>query len=220
MTATFGAPTTRSGDYMADPLRLARQIAMEARASIVGGPTAASVGEGPPFGIAIGSCASEPASGWRRRGWFEANLQTLDFAEPAFAFGFDDADFEVVVDLFEPGPLGGVRSKERTTDTCAFMNARRGKRSRAGSDGHLPLLEMGQERIPLFVGRRAVFFAGSNRPAPRDESTMCLNGFRRVDGLVAHGRIDALVPTDDLGDVRRQAVHDGVGDESSGNREG
>ncbi|MBH0775033.1 hypothetical protein [Nocardia bovistercoris] len=30
------------------------------------------------------------------------------FAEPAFAFGLDDAGFEVVVDLFEPSPAGFV----------------------------------------------------------------------------------------------------------------
>ena len=34
-----------------------------------------------------------------------------------------------------------------------------------------------------------------------------------VDGFVAHRDADVLVAGDDLGDVRRQAVHDGVGDE-------
>ena len=35
----------------------------------------------------------------------------------------------------------------------------------------------------------------------------------RVDGLVAEGDVDVAVPGDDLGDVRREAVHDGVGEE-------
>ena len=34
-----------------------------------------------------------------------------------------------------------------------------------------------------------------------------------VDGLVADGDVDVAVPGDDLGDVRRQPVEDGVGDE-------
>ena len=34
-----------------------------------------------------------------------------------------------------------------------------------------------------------------------------------VDSLVAEGDVDVAVPGDDLGDVRREAVHDGVGDE-------
>lgn len=50
-----------------------------------------------------------------------ADLEALDFAEPAFAFGFDDAGFKVVVDLLEPGPLGGVRSEERASD-AGFLN--------------------------------------------------------------------------------------------------
>jgi hypothetical protein len=39
-------------------------------------------------------------------------LESLDFAEPAFAFRFDDAGFEVVADLFESGALCGVWSQE------------------------------------------------------------------------------------------------------------
>ena len=34
-----------------------------------------------------------------------------------------------------------------------------------------------------------------------------------VDGLVAHRGVDVAVPGDELGDVRRHAVHDRVGDE-------
>ena len=39
----------------------------------------------------------------------EADLEAFDFAEPAFAFGFGDAGDQVVADLGEAGPLGGIR---------------------------------------------------------------------------------------------------------------
>ena len=42
---------------------------------------------------------------------------------------------------------------------------------------------------------------------------MAVDGFLGVDGLVAHGGVDVGVPGDQLGDVRRHAVHDRVGDE-------
>jgi hypothetical protein len=38
-----------------------------------------------------------------------ADSESFDFAEPAFAFGFDDAGIEVVADLFQSGALGWVR---------------------------------------------------------------------------------------------------------------
>jgi len=42
---------------------------------------------------------------------------------------------------------------------------------------------------------------------------VCGDGFVGVDSLVTHGDADIAVPGDDLGDVRRQSVEDGVGDE-------
>jgi hypothetical protein len=42
----------------------------------------------------------------------EADLQSLDLAEPAFAFGFGDPAGQVVADLQQPGSLGGVRPQE------------------------------------------------------------------------------------------------------------
>ena len=42
---------------------------------------------------------------------------------------------------------------------------------------------------------------------------MGVDDFLGVDGLVAHGDVDVAVPGDELGDVRRHAVHDRVGDE-------
>ena len=38
----------------------------------------------------------------------EADLESLDLAEPAFALGLGDAGQEVVADLGDAGPLGGV----------------------------------------------------------------------------------------------------------------
>ena len=42
----------------------------------------------------------------------EADLETLDLAEPAFAFGLGDAVVQVDPDLLEAVPLGGVRPQE------------------------------------------------------------------------------------------------------------
>ena len=46
----------------------------------------------------------------------EADLQSVDFAEPALAFGFGDAVVQVGADLREPGALCGVWPQERAPD--------------------------------------------------------------------------------------------------------
>ena len=46
----------------------------------------------------------------------EADLESFGFAGPAFAFGFGDAGQEIVADLFEAWPLGGVDPEERAAD--------------------------------------------------------------------------------------------------------
>ncbi|WP_227998872.1 hypothetical protein [Nocardia australiensis] len=99
---------------------------------------------------------------------FNADRGAPNYAEPAFAFGFDDAGFEVVVDLFEPGPLGGVRPEERASDTGVLMDAGRGECSGAGSDRDLAFFEVGEEGIPFGVGGCAVFLAGSGSAAAGD----------------------------------------------------
>jgi hypothetical protein len=38
----------------------------------------------------------------------EADLEALDLAEPSFAFGLGDAVVQVVLDLLEAVPLGGI----------------------------------------------------------------------------------------------------------------
>ena len=42
----------------------------------------------------------------------EADLETLDLAEPAFMLGFGDAVVQVGADLLQPAALGGVRPQE------------------------------------------------------------------------------------------------------------
>ncbi len=44
---------------------------------------------------------------------------------------------------------------------------------------------------------------------------MTVDRFLRVDGFVSHGCVDVLVPQQNLSDMRRHAVHDGVGSEDS-----
>ena len=53
----------------------------------------------------------------------EADLEALDLAEPAFAFGLGDAGVQVVADLLEPASLRGVRPQERAPDASVLMDA-------------------------------------------------------------------------------------------------
>ena len=51
----------------------------------------------------------------------EADAESFDLAEPAFAFGLGDAGVQVVADLFEPGSLRGIGPEERASDgTCSW----------------------------------------------------------------------------------------------------
>jgi hypothetical protein len=45
----------------------------------------------------------------------EADVQSFDFAEPAFVLGFGDARDEVVADLGDAGPLSGIRPVHAAT---------------------------------------------------------------------------------------------------------
>ena len=74
---------------------------------------------------------------------------------------------------------------------------------------------MSEEGIPLFLGRSTVFLAGPGCPAAGDERPVGLDRLGGVDGLVTDRGADVLVPADDLGDVGRQAAHDGIGHEDS-----
>lgn len=145
-------------------------------------------------------------------------MQAFDLAEPAFTFGFGDACGEVVADLDESVALGGVGPQQRAADAGMFVDAGGAERTAAGAGGDLPTLEVAEELGPFLVGRGAIFLAGSQCAPPGQERQMGLDGFLRVDGLVAQGDVDVAVSGDDLGDVRGQPVEDSVGDEAAGSR--
>src|SRR5258706_2634197 len=94
-----------------------------------------------------------------------------------------------------------------------FMNTWGVEGSGAGTDGHLSPFEVRQEGVPFGVGWRAVFLAWTHGTAAGDERAVRVDRFGGVDSLVTHRGGDVRVPTDDLRDVWRQTVEDGVGDE-------
>src|SRR5690349_8562226 len=93
-----------------------------------------------------------------------------------------------------------------------FVDAWGGVGASAGAEGDLAAFEVAKELLPFLVGGYPVFFAGSQRAAPGDEGAVTVDDLFGVDGLVAHGGVDVAVTGDQLGDVRRHAVQDGVGD--------
>ena len=143
----------------------------------------------------------------------EADLESFDLAEPALSLGFSDAGDQVVANLEHALPLGGVRPKERASDTGVLMNTTAGERPTAGADGDLAAFEVAQEFLPLLDGGYPVFVGGPQVAAAGEERQMRLNSLVGIGGLVAHGDVDVAVPGDDLGDVGREPVEDGVGDE-------
>ena len=52
----------------------------------------------------------------------EADLQALGLAEPAAGFGLRDSGEEVVTDLLEAGPGGGVRTQEWTAQAAVLVD--------------------------------------------------------------------------------------------------
>ena len=72
---------------------------------------------------------------------------------------------------------------------------------------------MPEEFFPLRVAGDAVLLRRAQRPPPGYERPVPVDGLFGVDGFIAEGDVDVAVPGDDLGDVRREAVHDGVGEE-------
>ena len=90
----------------------------------------------------------------------ETDLQAFDLAEPAFAFGFGDAGYEVVADLGQAAPLGRVGPEKRAADTGMLVDARGGERTGASPDRHLSPFEMAEELLPFVVCRDAVLLAG------------------------------------------------------------
>jgi hypothetical protein len=70
-----------------------------------------------------------------------------------------------------------------------------------------------EELLPFRVGGGAVFLAGSQGPSAGQERQVGLDRLVRVGGLVPERDVDVAMPGNDLGDVRGQAVEDGVCDE-------
>jgi hypothetical protein len=62
------------------------------------------------------------AAGLARLRAGEADLQSLDFAQPAFWLGFGDPGAQVVADLFETAPMVGVGPEHRAADGGAFVD--------------------------------------------------------------------------------------------------
>ena len=94
-----------------------------------------------------------------------------------------------------------------------FMNAGRFERATAGADGDLAPFEVTEELGPFIVGGDPVLLGGTQCATAGEERQVGLDGFAGVDGLVTEGDVDVAMPGDDLRDMRRQATHDGVGDE-------
>ena len=93
------------------------------------------------------------------------------------------------------------------------MDAGCPKGAGAGADGDFASLEVAEELFPFVVAGGAVFLGGPQGASSGEEAEMGLDGLFGIDGVVAHGDVDVAVAGDDLGDVGRQAVQDGVGDE-------
>ncbi|MER0477808.1 hypothetical protein ABR737_05480 [Streptomyces sp. Edi2] len=111
-----------------------------------------------------------------------ADLETFDFAEPAFRLGLDDSGDQVVADLGKPCPLGGVRSEERASDASVLVDAGGVVGAGAGADGELAAFEVTEEVFPLRVRRGAVFLGRAGRASASDEGAVGFDGLGGVDG--------------------------------------
>jgi hypothetical protein len=85
--------------------------------------------------------------------------------------------------------------------------------SPAVAERDLAAFEVAEEFLPLLLGGAAVLLAGTQFPAAGDERPVPVDGLLGVDRLIAHGRVDVAVSQDQLGDVGRHAVHDGISGE-------
>ncbi|MEU0970034.1 hypothetical protein ABZ357_33190 [Streptomyces sp. NPDC005917] len=143
----------------------------------------------------------------------KTDTETFGFAEPAFALGFHHPVVEVVPDLFEPRPFSGVHDENRTPHTSVFVAAIRSVGPSAVSEGELPALEVAEELVPFFRSDSAVFPGWPDRAAAAAERAMRFDRVGGVERRLSHGGVEAVGASDDLSDVRRQAIEDGVGDE-------
>jgi hypothetical protein len=96
-----------------------------------------------------------------------------------------------------------------------LMNAGSAECAPAYSGRDFPALEVAEEFLPFFVAGDAVFFSGPLCSSPGQERQVRLDGLFRINGLVSHSCIDVLVACDNLRDMRRKAIHDGIRDKDS-----
>jgi len=94
-----------------------------------------------------------------------------------------------------------------------FMNAAGPVGSPAVAQRDPAAFEVAGEILPFLVAGNPVFLAGTGSAAAGDECPMRVNDFFGIDRLVSHGRVDVAVPGQELGNVRRHAVHHGICDE-------
>src|SRR5215469_14670267 len=82
----------------------------------------------------------------------EADFEAFGFAGPAFTFGFGDAGDEVVADLGDPGPLGGVGPVQGAAQAAVLVDAGGFEGAAADAGGDLAALEVAEEFLPFGVG--------------------------------------------------------------------
>ena len=124
-----------------------------------------------------------------------------------------DAGGQVVADAFQPRPLSWVNAEEGAPDAAVLVRAAGSPGAAAVAEGHLPPLEVAEELVPFLVAGNPVFLAGAGGAAAGDERPVGVDHLFGVGGLVSHRDVDVGVPGHELGDVRRHAVHHGIGDE-------
>lgn len=93
------------------------------------------------------------------------------------------------------------------------MDAGGAESAAACTDGDFAALEVAEEFLPFIVGGDAVSLAWAKGPAAGQEGHVRLDRLLGVGGLVAESHVDVLVTCDHLGDMQRQSVEDGIGDE-------
>lgn len=145
----------------------------------------------------------------------EANRESFDLAESAFALRFGDPVGEVVTDFDQSCPLGRGDDQDGASDACVLVDAVSSVSTSAVPEGEFASLEVSEELLPFLRRDSSVFLRRSKGATTCDEGLMRFDGIRRVDGGVSHCGVDIVVTCNDLGDVRWQAVEDGVGDEDS-----
>src|SRR5450756_2352400 len=90
----------------------------------------------------------------------EADFEAVDFAEPAFSFGFADAVEEVVADLGDAGPLAGVGPVHAAPQAAMLVNAGGAECAAAYSRCDFPAFEVAEEFLPFLVAGDPVFIGG------------------------------------------------------------